>query len=119
MDIVNVGQLARSLALSRAFAGRVYSAAELKGCEQMPYARRCEFLAGRFAVKEAVLKVLRTGAFGPVRWTDIETLSSEEGAPELRLWHSAQDHAAQLSLTHWDASISHESGRVIALVAAY
>jgi holo-[acyl-carrier protein] synthase len=84
----------------------------------MSVRRRSEFLAGRFAVKEAVLKIMRTGAFGDVSLTDIETIVAPDGMPELCLLQSALNQARSLALSRWDVSISHDCGRVIAMVAA-
>jgi holo-[acyl-carrier protein] synthase len=118
VDIVCVAQVARALTLSTTFSSRVYSRNELKASEPMTSMRRSEFLAGRFAVKEAVLKILRAGAFGQVSLTDIETTVASDGKPELWLLQSALHHARSLALTRWDVSISHDCGRAIALVAA-
>lgn len=118
VDLVCVAQIARALALSTTFLSRVYSLNELNLSEQMTSMRRNEFLAGRFAAKEAVLKILRTGAFGQISLADIETNVASDGMPELRLLQSALLHARSLALTRWDVSISHDGGRAIALVAA-
>jgi holo-[acyl-carrier protein] synthase len=118
VDVVSVAQIARALALSVTFPSRVYSRNELGATKQMTSRRRSEFLAGRFAVKEAVLKILGAGAFGPVSLTDIETTVAADGMPDLSLLQSALRQASSLSLTRWDVSISHDCGRVIALVAA-
>ena len=42
-------------------------------------------LAGRFAVKEAVFKLLGTGWRGGLEWTDIETLPDPLGRPHVTL----------------------------------
>lgn len=118
VDVVCVAQIAHALALSATFPSRVYSPNELDATKRMTSKRRSEFLAGRFAVKEAVLKIMRAGAFGEVSLTDIETIVAPDGMPELYLLQSALNQARSLALTRWDVSISHECGRVIAMVAA-
>ena len=45
--------------------------------------RYFEHLAGRFAAKEAVLKVLGTGWRGGIAWTDIEILPEPSGQPKI------------------------------------
>jgi len=42
---------------------------------------RTEKLAGRFAAKEAVLKLLGTGWRGTIAWTDIEVVNNAAGQP--------------------------------------
>jgi len=46
---------------------------------------RVEKLAGRFAAKEAVLKLLGTGWRGKIAWTDIEVTNNSSGQPEVRM----------------------------------
>lgn len=80
--------------------------------------RRLEYLAGRFAAKEGVLKALGTGLSGGVKWTDIEVARSASGAPELRLSGSARARAEELGIRGWLVSISHAAGVAIASVIA-
>ena len=40
-------------------------------------------LAGRFAAKEAVLKLMGTGWRGKIAWTDIEVLNNPSGQPQV------------------------------------
>src|SRR6185436_10689572 len=42
-------------------------------------------LAGRFAAKEAVLKVLGTGWRGQIAWRDIEIINHSSGQPAVQL----------------------------------
>src|SRR3954451_1244370 len=67
---------------------RVYTAQELLDCGGDP-AR----LAGRFAAKEAAIKVLRPSSDTALPWSDIEVLRSPEGWTELRLAGSAATYA--------------------------
>ena len=67
------------------FLDRVFTPSEQRYCARNPK-RYFEHLAGRFAAKEAVLKVLGTGWRGGIAWTDIEIL------PELSRWHVSISH---------------------------
>lgn len=58
--------------------------------------RKSEFLAGRFAVKEAYSKALGTG-IGKVRFKDIIVLNDEKGKPYLK-----NDPSALVSISHSD-----------------
>ncbi|HET6428937.1 MAG TPA: holo-ACP synthase [Phycisphaerae bacterium] len=65
------------------FLQRIYTPAELAYC--MGRKRELEHLAGRFAAKEAVLKVLGTGLVRGMKWTEIEILNEPSGQPRVTL----------------------------------
>lgn len=94
------------------FLTRIYSAAERAYCTdcKTPVIR----LAGRFAAKEAVLKVLGTGLRGGLNWTDIEALPDSLGKPELHLHNQAQRMADQLGIIRVLLSISHAGEYAVA-----
>src|SRR5947209_20493484 len=69
--------------------------------------RHIEHLAGRFAAKEAVLKVLGTGWRGGISWTDIEILPEPSGQPKIRLSGECLKIANKLGISKWHVSISH------------
>jgi len=71
--------------------------------------RYIEHLAGRFAAKEAVLKVLGTGWSGGISWTDIEVVREPSGQPRVVLSGECQRVAEKLGITVWHLSISHVS----------
>jgi holo-[acyl-carrier protein] synthase len=80
--------------------------------------RRFEHLAARFAAKEATLKALGTGLTGGIAWTDIEVVSSANGAPGLALGGAAATAASVLGITSWVISLSHTDTHAIASVLA-
>ena len=69
--------------------------------------REIEHLAGRFAAKEAILKVLGTGWRGGIAWTDMEILNHDTGQPFVTLTGESARIAADLGITRWMISISH------------
>jgi holo-[acyl-carrier protein] synthase len=75
-----------------------------------------EFLAGRFAAKEAVLKCLGTGWARGMRWRDLEVDRSPAGAPTLSLAGAARRRAADLGIRTWHLSLTH-TARTAAAVA--
>jgi holo-[acyl-carrier protein] synthase len=87
------------------FLDRVYTPAEREYCLncKTPAIR----LSGRFAAKEAVMKVLGTGWRGPLRWTDIETRPDPLGKPVVSLHGEAARLAASLGIERILVSISH------------
>ncbi len=93
------------------FVSRVYTPEERRQS-----GGKSTFLAGRFAVKEALLKALGTGLAEGVRWKEIETLSRETGAPEVRCSGRVLDLLGRRGIGKIWASLSHERDHVVAVV---
>lgn len=74
--------------------------------------------AGRWAVKEAVMKVLGTGWSGGVRWVDIETRRVAGQPPELVLHGRTAEIAAELGIALIHITISHDAGIASAVAVA-
>ena len=72
-------------------------------------------LAGRYAAKEAVSKVLGTGLKG-VYFKEIEILREPSGAPKVILHKRAKIKAKEKKITNFEVSISHERDFAIAIV---
>jgi holo-[acyl-carrier protein] synthase len=92
---------------------RVYTSQELVDCAGDP-AR----LAGRFAAKEAAIKVLRPAPHEALPWSDIEVVREPDGHVELRLSGLAEAHAAAQGLLDFAVSLSHEGDAACAVVVA-
>ncbi len=75
-------------------------------------------LAGRFAVKEAVSKVLGTG-IGVLGWRQIEVERGPQGEPVLHLTGNALVEAEKQGLATWSISISHTHTIAIAVAVAF
>lgn len=72
-------------------------------------AKRIEYLAGRFAAKEAVIKALGIGRNQGISWLDIEIQRLKSGEPSVVLHGKCQDIATELGIKQWLLSISHTS----------
>jgi len=72
-------------------------------------------LAGRFAAKEAILKVLGTGWRGGIAWTDMEILNDRAGSPHLTLSGECARVAERLGITRIFISISHTANYATAM----
>jgi holo-[acyl-carrier protein] synthase len=118
VDMVRVSQIAHSLSVSNTFASKVFAPGERGNAAQMPLSRAYEFLAGRFAVKEAVIKAMSIRLIGAIAICDIETLATADGCPELHLHESALRISEALGISQWNVSISHENDLAIAVVIA-
>jgi len=96
----------------RRFLERVFTPRELDYC--MARKRRIEHLAGRFAAKEAVLKVLGTGWTTGINWTDIEIVNAPSGQPRATLTGRCREIADEIGLGEILVSISHIGTHAIA-----
>jgi holo-[acyl-carrier protein] synthase len=78
------------------FIDRIFTVAE------QTYARRhrntIEKYAGRFAAKEAVLKLVGTGWRGKIAWTDIEVTNNAAGQPEVTLSGEVKEIADRMKI---------------------
>ncbi len=116
LDLVDVARLRRTVEKHPTFAPRAFTPVELSLAEELPEPRRYEFLAGRFAAKEAALKALGTGLSGGVAFTEIEIGTTASGEPAMRLGGEALKAAAQRELTRCETSITHDAGLAAAVV---
>ncbi|HYW07847.1 MAG TPA: holo-ACP synthase [Longimicrobium sp.] len=116
VDLVEVARIRRVLERHPAFALRHFTEGERSRGDELPEARRAEFLAGRFAAKEAALKALGTGISGGVSLAEVETGAAPSGAPVLRLSGAALRAAEELGVHDYQVSISHDGGFAVAFV---
>lgn len=99
------------------FLARLFTPAERAYCERRA-ARRHVHYAGRFAVKEAVMKALGTGWTRGVRWLDIEVLRAPGGPPSLVLHGATAEIARARGIDRWHVTITHDAGIAAAVVVA-
>lgn len=139
VDTVDVGAFAASLAEpGTRFAG-AFSATERRQCRERAAARGASgggaeggdadlarHLAGRWAVKEAVVKAWSAALYGTpppippdlLRWSEIETVCDAWGRPAVRL---GGEVARQVAATvgegaRWHVSLSHDGEAAVAFV---
>ena len=86
----------------------------MTGAERSYVRARPENLAGRWAAKEAVSKVLGLGVRG-IGWREIEIELLATGQPTVRLHGNAALRADQLGIEAIAVSISHEREYAIAV----
>ncbi|CAM3324425.1 holo-ACP synthase [Vagococcus fessus] len=80
LDVVEIDRMKTIVSDKPLFISRVLTENEVKVFESLGDKRKVEFLAGRFACKEAFSKAYGTG-IGEVGFQDIEVLSLESGQP--------------------------------------
>ena len=114
IDVVPVERFAASLVRTPGLRDRLFTAAEQHTPSGTP--RTAESLAARFAAKEALAKAL--GAPGDLRWHDAEVIVGDRGRPHLEVRGSVAGRAAQLGVSGWHVSLSHDGGIASAVVIA-
>lgn len=107
IDIVETDRIRRMVdEHGQRFLDRCFTPIEQEYARRNPK-RYYEHLAGRFAAKEAVLKVLGTGWRGGIAWTDIEVAREPSGQPTIRLTGECARIADDQGIVRWHISISH------------
>lgn len=96
------------------FLNRLYTDAERHYClkRPSPYAS----LAGRFAVKEAMVKALGTGWSAGIRWTDIQVMPNRSGQPVATADGRTAVLLHQAGVTGIHVSLSHDADYAVAQV---
>jgi holo-[acyl-carrier protein] synthase len=110
IDIIKVDRIRASL---ERFGDR-FTRRVLTESEQRYVRGRPETMAGRWAAKEAVSKVLGLGVRG-IGWRDIEIERMPTGQPAVRLHGRAAERAEQLGMERIAVSITHESDYAVAI----
>ncbi len=110
IDIVKIERIVAALRKhGRRFPLRILTPAEDAYVRDRP-----ENLAGRWAAKEAVSKVLGLGVRG-VGWREIEIVRLPTGQPTVKLHDRALRRAEQLGMERIAVSISHERDYAVAV----
>jgi len=98
------------------FLNRIFTDKERSDAEAVK--NSMEKLAGRFAVKEAVLKLLGTGWRGKIAWTDIEVTNNSLGRPVVELSGEVKRIAEEAGIEQITISITHTANFAIASAVA-
>ena len=115
IDIVDIARIQELLdRYGERFLRRVFTEAET--AYAMSGAHKAERLAGRFAVKEALMKALGTGKTQGILWKDVETLRGRVGKPEVHLHGQAVKWAKLRGSSAVHVSITHDGGKAVAFV---
>nr|WP_234410421.1 holo-ACP synthase [Caldalkalibacillus mannanilyticus] len=99
-DLVEIARIDQILKEQPRFVERILTEQEKKYFSGLSPLRQTEFVAGRFAAKEALSKALQTGIGPHFSWKDVSILPSEGGAPQV-IWHGRQERfSTHISITH-------------------
>lgn len=117
IDLVDFGRIEEMIDHhGERFLERIFTAAEQAYAESNK--NSVEKLAGRFAAKEAILKLVGTGWRGKIAWTDIEIVNNAAGQPEVTLVGEVEEIANRLGIKHISISITHTANFAIASAVA-
>lgn len=114
IDVADIGRFGVSLERTPGLTERLFTEAERyvrPGQE-----RGVASLAARFAAKEALAKAL--GAPRGLQWHDAEIRTEDSGRPVLTVRGTVAARAAELGVTGWHVSLSHDAGIASAVVIA-
>ncbi|MFD1927707.1 holo-ACP synthase [Sporosarcina siberiensis] len=98
LDIVELDRISKIDAESMKFRGRILTIEETRIYDSLKGHRRIEFLAGRFAGKEAFAKAKGTGIGAACNFADINILPDTNGKPEL--YFKGNSVSGFISITH-------------------
>ncbi|HLU22909.1 holo-ACP synthase [Lederbergia graminis] len=99
LDIVEIERIDKLRLAQKRFPARILTDAELDHYESLNEKRKAEFLAGRFAAKEAYSKARGVGIGRVLSFQDIEVSADANGKP---LIVKPDFHRSHLSITHSD-----------------
>lgn len=108
-DIVTIARIAQSIErFGDSFLQKILTPNELAQMPTQNKKRQAEWVAGRFACKEACVKALGTGFSEGIAPHHIEILRDEGKAPTMTLLAKAKEKADSLGVTHCFVSYAHE-----------
>ncbi|MGG3471020.1 holo-ACP synthase [Neobacillus pocheonensis] len=96
IDIIELSRIEELLSRQGKFSERILTAREKDTFESLSERRKVEFLAGRFAAKEAFSKAFGTGIGKELSFLDIEIASDSIGKPFI----VKPEVRAHLSISH-------------------
>lgn len=107
MDVIQVDRLRKAVDRhGKHFLDHVYT--EYEQSEAPDGDGRYAYFVGRWAVKEAISKMLGTGIGEHCAWTDIRVQRLGNGRPHVELTGRARKTAERLGIRHIHVTISHD-----------
>ncbi len=114
-DVVEIGRIEKALErFGERFARRILCEPELArfAKHRLP----ANYLAKRFAAKEAFTKALGTGIHAPANWHGVWVTNLKSGKPVLEFTPALQQLLQQKKISHSHVSLSDEKGVAFATV---
>ncbi|ACQ52646.1 holo-ACP synthase [Clostridium botulinum] len=111
-DITEIRRIEKAITRNKNFINKLFTKNEMDLWEKKNF--KLEFIAGRFAAKEAISKALGTG-IRDFNFKDIEIINDELGKPQVILKPKAENIIRKISKSYKiHLSISHEKEYAIA-----
>lgn len=98
IDLVEISRIHALLHRQRRFPERILTERERDIYQSLKPTRQTEFLAGRFAAKEAFAKAAATGIGEHLSWQDIEVIPDANGRPNMAV--EGEEARIHVSITH-------------------
>jgi holo-[acyl-carrier protein] synthase len=115
VDIVQTGRIKELLEKSGGGAlKKIFTEKEIR--DSLKRADKFAFLAGRWAVKEAVSKAFGCGIGVGCSWKDVSVGNNKVGAPSISLKGNALKKSRKMGIGNIKISISHEKEYAVAFV---
>jgi holo-[acyl-carrier protein] synthase len=99
VDIVDLARIEKLMNRQPSFVDRILTPLEKERFFTLSEKRKVEFLAGRFAAKEAFSKAKGTGIGKELSFQDMTIVSTEKGRPYFSEPHMAESNV-HLSISH-------------------
>ena len=116
IDLIEINRIRKLLERNESgFLKRVFTENE-QALIPENHKRRAEYIAGRYAAKEAFSKALGTGIGKNLRWQDIEILALLCGKPYINFLGNIRDESGQDESWVYHLSISHTEDFALAQV---
>lgn len=117
IDLVEFGRLEQMLEKhGRRMLDRIFTDREQTDADNVR--NRLERLAGRFAAKEAVMKLVGTGWRDGIAWTDVEVINNALGQPIVNISGRVKELADYKGVEQITISITHTDRFAIASAVA-
>ena len=114
-DIVEVARIEKALTrFGERFAKRILCPPELKRFES--HKQKANYLAKRFAAKEAFTKALGTGIHAPANWHGVWVTNRSSGKPDLEFTEALQKVLSSKGISGCHLSLADERGMAVATV---
>ncbi|WP_026688736.1 holo-ACP synthase [Alteribacter aurantiacus] len=99
LDVIELERIESLYKRKKSFADRILTGEEKEVFHMLDGKRQIEFLAGRFAGKEALAKAFGCGIGEQFSFQDASILADERGKPHVRL-HQGIEGTVHISITH-------------------
>lgn len=100
IDIIELERIQHVMEKQPRFVSKILTTIEQDKYNSLSTGRQLEYLAGRFAAKEALSKAQGTGIGASFTWHDVSILSGGNGMPKVT-WRSVErDDKVHLSISH-------------------